>query len=280
MACSSIRFLVLAALTGCAETFVAEPSTTPVAQIAETLTLAPEKRPVNSRSAEAATRGSCKRIIMLPPDGEREDSGFAVTLERELLRLDIEVISSAITSRVYEKGANTTEQGQQVASGAKLTDLERALVMAKGSNADCVLKLIEAGFTQDPSSRFFVLSADGKAFTEVARRAYDGTSENRRWFVIGPQMKVRGRLISVSSGLVFVVVDLLSDAVDFVQPMPVSVVGGYAQSNAGAYGNSFNSGEYIVLMRDAMIQQLAKEIVGPQKKGRPPGDQTSPPATQ
>jgi hypothetical protein len=90
-------------------------------------------------------------IIVLPPRGsERGQRSELADLERVLLGKGFPVISSGITGRVA-----TGPVEARADEASRLSDLERALILAKDSNADALLQVGEIGF--EPAERYFTL---------------------------------------------------------------------------------------------------------------------------
>jgi hypothetical protein len=108
-------------------------------------------------SAPVATKAQVSAIIVLPPRGsERGQRSELADLERVLLGKGFRVISSGITGRV---ASGPVEARADEAS--RLSDLERALILAKNSNADALLQVGEIGF--EPTERYFTLLEGDKS---------------------------------------------------------------------------------------------------------------------
>ena len=93
-----------------------------------------EPTDVRNTSAIAPTKAAYKSVMVLPPQGsERGAASELAALEKELLRRGIKVVSSGLTGRVV---VEQTESGRGTEGAAGLSDLERALVLAKKSVAN------------------------------------------------------------------------------------------------------------------------------------------------
>lgn len=123
------------------------------------LTLTPA--PAVDRTVPSRVERRFSSVMVLPPSGSERGQGseYAV-VERFLLAGGIKVISSGITGRIVEDGS-----GNRVETGANLSDLERALVLARKSNADALLQVLDVGFVR--GHRWFTADPDG-VFHEVA----------------------------------------------------------------------------------------------------------------
>ncbi len=98
--------------------------------------------------------------MVLPSRGsERGQVSDLAEVERVLLEGGVRVISSGMTGRVVFDPV-----GNRVETAANLSDLERALVLARSSSADALLQIVEFGWTD--GGRPFVYTAN--RFEEVA----------------------------------------------------------------------------------------------------------------
>ncbi len=114
---------------------------------------------MEDRSAPLRPSKQYASIMVLPPTGsERGQVGELVEVERLLLNSGFKVISSGVTGRVVTTG--------QTAGAAPMSDLERALVLARTSHADALLQIAKLDW--EPSSRSFVADGGGP-YREVER---------------------------------------------------------------------------------------------------------------
>jgi hypothetical protein len=154
------------------------------------------------------------KIMVIPPSGtargqfDREINFF----EREFLKHNLTVISSAITGRVVleVKGA----EGEKKEEGAQgLSDAERALVMAKKTGADAILQIGAFGWAGRKTCRFFVAnkaapsgatgtgSKPSTAMREVSLKEFETWPEVKYSFS-EQWLEFVGRLIDVQTGQV------------------------------------------------------------------------------
>lgn len=153
------------------------------------------------------------KIMVLPPSGtERGQFDTAIaTFEREFLRNGVTVISGAVTGRVVlaSSGGERKEEG-----ASPLSDVERALIMAKDSGADAIMQV--GGFTweQEAASRWFVFDHSGNSFREATRQEYQswpGGLAMKKVFN-SRALKFIGRLIDVGNGEVMASFDVYAPA--------------------------------------------------------------------
>jgi hypothetical protein len=155
-------------------------------------------------------------IMVLPPHGSEHGQASELSdVERVLLGGGIRVISSGVTGRVVLDSSGNP--GNRVETAANLSDLERALVLAKNSNADALLQIIEIGWTD--GHRAFVLTGD--QFQEVATGAeVEGQNLVRVQEAI---FRVQARVISVENGEILMSIDV-SQGTSSAIPEPKAIV--------------------------------------------------------
>lgn len=179
-----------------------------------TIVMEPADPPLHDESSisRAHDPERYSRIMIVPPTGTAgpvfEESLAAA--ERAFMRRGITVISTAITSRIILE----RDDRHQEESGLGLSELERALVLAKESNADGVLQIGTWRWRQASESerggRYFV-EHDDPRMVEVSRREYRaylreeapraGFFRGRRYTSVGDQvLDFTGRLVDVESG--------------------------------------------------------------------------------
>ncbi len=144
---------------------------------------------------------SYSKIIVLPPPGSSRGSfePKLVLFEREFLRRGLTVISPAVTGRaVVPPGKDTAERKPE--SPGTLSDLERALIMAKGTGAEIVLQLSTFIWLPGGPTRFFVTTTGRQgAFQEVdavQHKAWRGPAVRFN----SPVLHFVGKLIDVDTG--------------------------------------------------------------------------------
>jgi hypothetical protein len=84
----------------------------------------------------------CKKVMIIPPSGSARGT-FESKLslfEREFIRQGMTVISSAITGRVVMDSPDKSQERKNE-TASNLSDMERALIMAKTTGADVILQL-------------------------------------------------------------------------------------------------------------------------------------------
>lgn len=157
----------------------------------------PTRNPIDETSASPDLAAKeYRRIMVIPPSGSTRGQfdEYINLFEREFLNNGITVISSAITGRVVmEGGAQRKDEAAQA-----LSDAERALVMAKSTNANALLQIGSLEWTPDYPSRLFV-NRNQRLEEAQSPAEYDG------W--VGEKMKLTtsiltfvGRLTDVESG--------------------------------------------------------------------------------
>jgi len=179
-----IGFVFLgAALCGCTATLSVPPDT------------------ILDRSAPATRKPPVSALMVLPPRGsERGQRSDLSDLERFLLEKGFRIISSGITGRVASGPSEVRAD-----ESSRLSDLERALILAKNSNADALLQVGEIGFSD--AERHFVLPDGERAnFKEVPESP---TSPN----AFGVRIKeakftFQAKLINVENGEIMVSMDI------------------------------------------------------------------------
>jgi hypothetical protein len=174
--------------------------------------------------------GIFERIMIVPPGGsggvEFQDNMGAI--ERSFIARGITVISPAITSRVI-----LDEQGRErprSESGLQLSEVERALVLARDSNADAVLQIgawrWTMGESSDYSSRYFVEDVQGTSFAEVDRTAFERAGDRLTHVYEGDVLSFTGRLIDVETGEVIASFKIDVPKVNVADPLIVTFDGG------------------------------------------------------
>ncbi len=204
--------------------------------------------------------------MVLPPQGtERaqqkvpEISG----LEKELLRRGIRVISAGLTGRVAIESKLETSSGSN-ATG--LSQLERALVLAKKSNADALLQVEVLEWA--PESRRFIYQPPAPSFVPATEADWNATPSGQRYTIVGPTLRIEGKLIDVESGEVMAAIDLSQATVNLVAPNATKSftwIDGQGFTYDSAYGNgkmSTESPEFRQKAQDALMGALAAHVAG------------------
>lgn len=153
-------------------------------------------------SAPAAAKVQVSSIIVLPPRGsERGETSDLADLERVLLSKGFRVISSGITGRLASGPVEV--RADEV---SRLSDLERALILARKSNADVLLQVGEIAFT--PSERYFTLfESDPHHLTEVFDPP-SGPYNSYRIRIKEARFTFQAKVISVEDGEILLSMDI------------------------------------------------------------------------
>ena len=173
--------------------------------------------------------GSFSRIMIVPPSGtagvQFEENMAAI--ERSFIARGVTVISSAITSRVLADDRTRTT-GQ---SGMDLSELERAVLLAKESRVDAILQIGMWEWIEDEASdrgtRYFVASKGDDAFREIGRATFEAAvgSEIQLRAFAGPVLAFTGRFIDVESGEVLASFKIDVPTVNLADPLTLSFDG-------------------------------------------------------
>lgn len=139
--------------------------------------------------------GFCSVMIVPPDDSERGSARYRtlMDLERFLLNSGVRVVSSGATSRVLARDAPPDADGAAV----QLSDVERALLLAREFKAEAILQVAELGpeAVQEVAT---VQSVEGRAYYAQAT-------------VNGSVFRFRGRLIDVDSAEIALSFDVAQD---------------------------------------------------------------------
>lgn len=147
-----------------------------------------------------------KKIMVLPPAGEAGKYDAVLALfQREFLRHGLTVISADVTARAAAEGTPVDP---------KLSDAEKALVLAKRTGADAILQIGQWEWSKEPTqNRFFVYdeASGDKSYREVSKAEYDSHPGARMAF---PSVELRfvGRLTNLATGEVLGLFDVKSPA--------------------------------------------------------------------
>jgi len=174
--------------------------------------------------------GIFDRIMIVPPSGSggAEFQDNLAAIERSFIARGITVISPAITSRVILDDEGRDRQRSQ--SGLQLSEVERALVLARDSNADAVLQVGAWRWTlaeaSDHSRRYFVEDVQGTSFAEVDLLAYERAGDRLTHVYEGDVLGFTGRLIDVETGEVIASFKIDVPKVNVADPLIVTFDGG------------------------------------------------------
>jgi hypothetical protein len=181
-----------------------------------TLTMDPVTPIIEDDSAVSKNMPKYTRVMLVPPSGTATvafEKNMAVA-EREFIKRGLSLISPAVTSRVLE-GVQTggENSGKELTNAknevTKLSDVEKALIMAKRTNAEAIIQI--GSFDQQAprgrpgAARYFIKSPSGANMMEVDEKTYynvmGSDTITRRGFG-DYYVDFSGRLIDVQSGQV------------------------------------------------------------------------------
>jgi hypothetical protein len=197
--------------------------------------------------------------MVIAAESVRVDEQVLTALEGHFLSRGLRVVSSAITGRVV----SSADARGQIEGAAKLPTLERALVLAKGANAECVFYLLGLEIGQSDLIRYFLWHDSEPSLVEVDKAAFDANPADRRWFVGGPLWKIEGKVVDVNTGAILGIVSLKHStpfAVD--RQLQVSFLGRSLVPHYEHYGWRYASPVDIDHLRRAVMSRLAIEVRG------------------
>lgn len=153
----------------------------------------------------------CEKVMVIPPSGTARGAfeQHMVLFEREFLKQGMGVISSAITGRVVMD--SPTEDSEKNETASVLSDMERALVMAKTTGADAILQVGSLGWTEMKNSRFFVYEKEDVSFREVGVSDFRKLKKPGIKF-IAPHLEFLGKIVNVENGEVLATLDVILPA--------------------------------------------------------------------
>jgi hypothetical protein len=190
------------------------------------------------------------------------DEQTLTALEGQFISRGLRVVSSAITGRVV---ASADTRGP-TEGAAKLPTLERALLLAKGANADCVFYLLNLDVGGPDRFRYFVWRSAASSLAEVDFGTYDAAPSNRRWFVGGPGWNIEGKVVDVETAAVLGIVRL-EHSTPYAADRHLAVK--YSATSLvprnGYYGWRLASPEDLGGLAGAMMSRLAAEVRGTTK---------------
>jgi hypothetical protein len=161
-------------------------------------------------SSASSPNGAGKQVralMIVPPSGSSRGDfePFLYEFERAFLNKGLRIVSSAITGRVVQEGKSE--------NAAQLSDLERALILAKETGADAVLQvgILELRGTQ---SRYFCGNA-GEVVTDCTAAEFRNSDFGRD--IEAGVVVFQGRLIDVKSGFVLAALDISASVADHLE---------------------------------------------------------------
>lgn len=152
-------------------------------------------------SPRVAERGYRRVAVMPPPSsGDEDDDALALaSLEAEFIRHGLEVYTSALSPTAL--AAASEGDVPDVAETEQLSQVERALLRARQTNAQALLQIKALKWSDDQVSRYFVL--DGDAIILTSKDFYTWHDGFGRYLKF-PGVVFQGRLIDVASGEVVI----------------------------------------------------------------------------
>lgn len=183
------------------------------------LTMSKFKSPID-QSSFSPSLGERKftKLMIIPPSGTARGvfEPKIVLFEREFVRRGITVISGAITGRVVLENPDSLAKKNEDA--AELSDMERALVMARKTGADAILQIGDFWWSKNTRfTRFFVAEEiDGAPFREVDKAEYDGWPGVKKMFR-SHEISFISRFVNLEDGEVIASFDIKMPA-NFLLP--------------------------------------------------------------
>jgi hypothetical protein len=260
-----LYIILVALLLSCAE--VTPAPVVAIAPTTGTVHVAFGTRDLLSLSSHVKDRRKCSTVMIIPGEQARlDDERLLALLEARMMDRGLRIISAALTGRVVNEGSVTTgpDNERRFEQAARLPMLERALILAKRANADCVVQLLtfEPGLTT-MNTRWFVWSNGAASLSETDEATARAAPAGRSWFASGPAWRVEGKLIDVDTGLVLALISLQystpdASAVNATLPF----VGGQLNLNGAYPGWILNRDSDVAPVRTAVFSRLAAEIRG------------------
>lgn len=177
------------------------------------LTMTADLPPIdNSVMSPKLKEIECTKVMVIPPSGTARGAfeQHMVLFEREFLRQGMGVISSAITGRVVMDSSSVDQEKNETASA--LSDMERALVMAKTTGADAILQVGSLEWVEEKYSRFFVHEKEAASYREVGLSEYRKIKPKTGLRFKAPSLKFLGKIVDVENGEVLATLEVLLPA--------------------------------------------------------------------
>jgi len=170
--------------------------------------------PPRNESVTAASLAAKKfnKYMIIPQQGTVRgayDAQIAL-LESGFIKIGTTVVTAAVTARsvvdVNKKSEKCCDSGATIAS---LSDVERALLMAKESGADAILQIgaFEWSKTEGMPARYFIRENDKAYYSEVAQKKYLDFV-GYKYLFNADRLVFIGRLIDVQTGEVMAAFDI------------------------------------------------------------------------
>ncbi len=144
--------------------------------------------------------------MILPPSGSSRGQfeGYLNEFERAFLQKGLRVVSSAVTGRVVQE--------RKSESAAQLSDVERALILARETGADALLQVGSLESIGPSKLRWFCSTLMDGELAECDAKTYASSPFGRA--ISGTQWRLQGRLIDVRNGEVLASIEFTTAVVD------------------------------------------------------------------
>jgi hypothetical protein len=220
-----------------------------------------QKAPLVDQSVPTPQKPAYAIVMVLPPKGsERGQVSELAQLEKELLKRGVRVISSGVTGRVVIDNA----EGKKNEGAAQLTDLERALILARNSGAEALLQVVTMEWEKQPNNyRHYLLESDGQTFAEVSKQDYESSSAERQWMITGQSLHFEAKVIDVESAEIVAAIDISQSTAHELSSkiVPITVKGGAIASNpALVHATDVDSEDLKMSVAAEMMSKLASII--------------------
>lgn len=168
----------------------------------------------DSALSVSASEKSFQHIMVLPPSGTARGVFEAqlANIEAEFLRRGLTVYTPAVTARAI---VPDLEKDRDFQTSQQLSDVERALILAKESNAEAILQVGSFEWIPNAVERHFI--HDGNAILSVSAETWASYRGWKRRFV-ADGLEFTGRLIDVTTGEVVVAFRMRDDLYSYLTP--------------------------------------------------------------
>lgn len=227
--------VVTLTLSSCCETPQAAPAPVTTYNIS-IKPLGPEDKSVASPNF---TLKKYKKIMVVPPSGTARAAFDAevANVEREFMQRGLILISPAVGARVTEGDDDKSKSETQ----AQLSDVERALILAKKSGADAILQVGQFQWTNDKTNRYFKVGSDGCTLGEVSKSEYDREGiQKAKIYYKAECMDFIGKLIDVESAEIMLSFHMWQSP---IRSLPQEYVASFASAGLKY---SLQNGQYVI----------------------------------
>jgi hypothetical protein len=141
-----------------------------------------------------------------------------------------------------------------------LPQLERALILAKRSNVECVVEMV--GLTFNEIRRYYVLPTGTFTMVEARDDLFATYPKNRRWTVAGDLWRLDAKVIDVESGAILAVALLYGSPLDRAQSFELQEANGVLRPQGRQWGMKLDRPEDSDFVGTMMLDELAREVRG------------------